>query len=91
MILGYLRGGETTYTLSTPSTLIGREPACDIVLESRSVSGQHATIEFSGDAAMLRDLNSRNGTFVNDTRVQNASIRLAHGDNIRFGYGTFRD
>eukprot|EP00698_Gefionella_okellyi_P002607 TRINITY_DN12444_c0_g1_i1.p1 TRINITY_DN12444_c0_g1~~TRINITY_DN12444_c0_g1_i1.p1 ORF type:complete len:873 (+),score=215.78 TRINITY_DN12444_c0_g1_i1:28-2646(+) len=86
MVFGFLRGGDATYTLTTASTLIGREPACDICLESRSVSGRHASIDFSAGAAHLRDLNSRNGTFVNETRVQNAIMPLAHADIIKFGY-----
>lgn len=87
MVYGYLRGGGMSHELTAPITLLGRDPTCDIAFASRSVSGRHASIEFGPDGALLRDLNSRNGTFVNDTRVQNASIPLAHGDVLRFGYG----
>ena len=34
----------------------------------------------------MKDLNSLSGTFVHDCRVQNAAVRLADGDSIRFGY-----
>ena len=33
----------------------------------------------------LQDLNTQQGTYVNDCRVQNAAVRLAPGDQIRFG------
>jgi pSer/pThr/pTyr-binding forkhead associated (FHA) protein len=45
-------------------------------------------LEFSDseNCFVLQDLNSREGTFVNDCRVQNAAVRLAAGDVVRFGY-----
>ena len=50
---------------------------------------QHAIIEYSEqeDCYVLQDLNSAQGTYVNDVRVQNAAVRLAPGDVIRFGFG----
>ena len=36
---------------------------------------------------ILQDLNTSHGCYVNDTRIQNAAVRLAHGDLIEFGYG----
>ena len=35
---------------------------------------------------MLHDLNSAQGTYVNNCRVQNSAVRLAPGDVIKFGY-----
>lgn len=35
---------------------------------------------------MLQDLNTSQGTYVNECRVQNATVRLAPGDLIKFGY-----
>ena len=59
------------------------------LLQSQGVDSQHALIEFSEqeDCYVLQDLNSAQGTYVNDCRVQNAAVRLAPGDVIRFGYG----
>ena len=50
---------------------------------------QHAIIEYSEqeDCYVLQDLNTSQGTYVNDVRVQNAAVRLAPGDIVRFGYG----
>ena len=50
---------------------------------------QHAVIEYneSDGCFVVQDLNSAHGTYVNECRVQNAAVRLAPGDVIRFGYG----
>jgi hypothetical protein len=52
------------------------------------VDYQHAVIEYceQEDCLILQDLNTAQGTYVNDVRVQNAAVRLAPGDRIRFGY-----
>ena len=51
------------------------------------VDYQHSVIEYNEaeDCFVLQDLNTQQGTFVNDCRVQNAAVRLAPGDEIRFG------
>lgn len=52
------------------------------------VDYQHAVVEYceQEDCLILQDLNTAQGTYVNDVRVQNAAVRLAPGDRIRFGY-----
>jgi pSer/pThr/pTyr-binding forkhead associated (FHA) protein len=35
---------------------------------------------------ILKDLNSSTGTYVHECRVQNAAVRLADGDFLRFGF-----
>lgn len=49
---------------------------------------QHAVIEYNDqeNVYVLKDLNTAQGTYVNDCRVQNAAIRMAPGDQIKFGY-----
>ena len=70
------------YPLENSQYVMGRHPDCDIVLESGSVSRQHAKIYKSGSNFVLEDLKSRNGTFVNG-RLINESTRLLEGDTIR--------
>ena len=50
---------------------------------------QHAVIEYNEAEGcfVVQDLNSAHGTYVNDCRVQNAAVRLASGEVIRFGFG----
>jgi len=61
--------------------VIGRHPGCDIVLDSASVSRQHAVVTLSTDGAFVEDLKSRNGTFVNGQMIATRH-RLDDGDEI---------
>jgi hypothetical protein len=65
-------------------TLLGRTTDCDLVLPDRSVSRTHAVILMSASGASIRDLNSRNGTWVNGLRV-GTDRRLRTGDRVRLG------
>ncbi len=63
--------------------VIGRDPACDVVLADPTVSRRHAVLESKGDVVRLRDLKSGNGTFVDGEAV--ADAELAGGERLRFG------
>jgi len=63
---------------------IGRGPSNDLVLTDDAVSWHHAQLWLEGGAPWLRDLGSRNGTFVNGQRCLGAS-KLASGDTVRLG------
>jgi pSer/pThr/pTyr-binding forkhead associated (FHA) protein len=62
---------------------VGRDPANDLVLDHRSVSRHHAVIERAADEFVLRDLDSRNGTWIGAARVSRAV--LADGDSVKIG------
>lgn len=66
--------------------LIGRSPLCTLRLSATDVSKEHATLRWVGDAWELRDLGSRNGTYVAGKRL-NTSERasLLAGTVLRFG------
>jgi len=64
-------------------TTIGRAPNCDVVLPERQVSRHHAEIERSEDSYLLRDLGSKNGTYVNGKEVDNEPYHLNDGDEIQ--------
>ncbi|UMG93422.1 FHA domain-containing protein [Nocardioides sp. TF02-7] len=70
---------------------IGREHTNDVVLDDPLVSRRHARLEpgAPGRAAVLHDLGSFNGTFVNGHRVQGA-VTLEAGAEVIFGNQTFR-
>jgi hypothetical protein len=59
---------------------IGRKPYNDIVIDHRAVSGQHATITLMLEDAILEDLGSTNGTFVNGAKVFRQ--KLTDGDTV---------
>ncbi|MBU2696017.1 FHA domain-containing protein [Nocardioides sp. WV_118_6] len=75
------------------SLTIGREHSNDIVLDDALVSRHHARLDPAGAApgglAVLHDLGSFNGTFVNGQRVQGA-VPLQVGSEVIFGNQTFR-
>ena len=64
--------------------VLGRDPDLELFLDSPDVSRRHARIMIAGDEATIEDLESKNGTFVTDRRLETAT-RLAHGDSIRVG------
>ena len=65
------------------SVTLGRLDDNTIVVDNLAVSGYHARIDKTGDDFILTDLQSTNGTFVNDKKV--TSHKLTHGDNIVVG------
>lgn len=65
------------------SITIGRKPENTVAIDNLAVSGYHARIDKTGGDYILTDLQSTNGTFVNDKRV--TSHRLKHGDNVIVG------
>ena len=62
---------------------VGREPGCDVLLDSPTVSRRHALVAPNGDGWIVRDLGSGNGTFLDARRVDEAP--LPNGVAIRFG------
>jgi DNA-binding response OmpR family regulator len=63
---------------------VGRAVENDIVISSKRVSREHATVRRDGRHVLLEDLNSANGTFLNDERVL-APVELKDGDQIAIG------
>jgi DNA-binding winged helix-turn-helix (wHTH) protein len=64
--------------------VLGRDPDLRIFLDEPGVSRRHAVIRIAGDQATLEDLGSKNGTFIEDQRLD-APRLLADGDVIRIG------
>lgn len=60
---------------------IGRHPDCDIIIDDASVSRHHARIDYDDGVYILNDLNSRNGTLLNNQPIHN-STRLFDGSEI---------
>lgn len=75
-------GGVFPLSSSSPVS-VGRSPANDVVLEDDAASGQHCRVRCENERFVLYDLESTNGTFVNDKRV--GRHPLSEGDVIRVG------
>jgi pSer/pThr/pTyr-binding forkhead associated (FHA) protein len=72
-----------THELTRDIVTIGRVPLNQIVLDHSTVSAQHAMLLRVGDSYWLKDLNSTNGTQINNLLVTDAMLK--DGDKIRFG------
>jgi hypothetical protein len=70
------------------TTTFGRGAHCDVQLLTHYVSREHARIVVTGDGVAIEDLGSRNGVYVNATRV--ARQQLRQGDSIKIGETQFR-
>lgn len=71
------------YQLASAVTVLGRGSEADLVIDDPGVSRRHAEITLEGDTAVVRDLGSTNGTFVEGTRATTA--RVADGGTITVG------
>jgi pSer/pThr/pTyr-binding forkhead associated (FHA) protein len=71
------------YPFLEDSVTVGRNEDNTIAIENLAVSGYHARIDKTGSDFILTDLQSTNGTFVNDKKV--VSHKLSHGDNVIIG------
>jgi adenylate cyclase len=77
--------GQQIVELRQTNTL-GRHPSNTIQLLDKIVSKEHCVIEQRGNAFILRDLGSLNGTFINRDRVTpEGEMGLKHGDEISLG------
>jgi len=66
------------------TTLVGRDPSCELFLDSSTVSRRHARLLVTDGRPGLEDLGSKNGTWVNGRRLE-APVALEDGDEVRFG------
>lgn len=72
--------------LLEPEHFIGRAPTCPLCIDERYVSAQHAVLRWTGDRWELKDLGSRNGTFLNQNRLKPGDEHVVHrGERMAFG------
>jgi DNA-binding winged helix-turn-helix (wHTH) protein len=79
-----LHGGERT-ELASGETLIGRDPGVGLFVDHPSVSRRHARIVVAEGSAAIEDLGSKNGTRVDDRKVE-APVALEDGARILVGH-----
>src|ERR1051325_5987039 len=84
-IAGRLKGA--VFSIEEFPVVIGRETAATLCLADASVSRRHCQIEKENDQILIHDLESLNGTFVNDVPVKRRALQ--HGDRVRIGDSQF--
>lgn len=79
------RGPKTgmTYVLPEGNTTVGRHPESDIFLNDVTVSRQHCRFLVEEGGLIVEDSGSTNGTYVNDARVDQATLKA--GDEVLVG------
>jgi len=84
-LLVVLRGPNTgaRFLLDSDDVSSGRHPDSDIFLDDVTVSRKHAAFRREGDAFLVRDVGSLNGTYVNRERID--EITLKTGDEVQIG------
>lgn len=86
ILFGILKTKKEVYKLNKERISIGRNRLSQIVINNNTISKDHAIIEFDEDNnAIIKDLNSSNGTYVNGQRLKVMPMRLKTGDKITFG------
>jgi pSer/pThr/pTyr-binding forkhead associated (FHA) protein len=69
---------------SIPEVIIGRDPACSFTIQDETVSSRHARLSYHHNQWWVEDLNSTNGSYLNDDRVYTPTVVIS-GDEIRCG------
>ncbi len=79
----YGSGTQHEVQLARTLAVLGRDPACDVVLNDTKCSRRHAVVEDRPEGLLVRDCGSANGIHVNGARVHTAILRP--GDTVRLG------
>jgi phosphoserine phosphatase RsbU/P len=76
-------GKECMARITAPQFAIGRNAGNDLILGQRGISRAHANVTVQNGEYFLQDLDSKQGTYLNDVRVNRA--RLINGDRVQLG------
>ncbi|MDE6475403.1 MAG: FHA domain-containing protein [Erysipelotrichaceae bacterium] len=86
----YLKNEKQSIYLTHEEGVLGRSSTCDYVLEDTHISKQHACIIWKNYQYYVKDLYSKNGTWLNSMRLDSTKIyRLLHKDILRFASYSF--
>jgi pSer/pThr/pTyr-binding forkhead associated (FHA) protein len=80
--------GHTDIALDRAVVLVGRHPWCDVRIASLRVSRRHCCLAQDGEAILVRDLSSTNGTWINGRRVEKGLLRP--GDELSIAHCRYR-
>jgi pSer/pThr/pTyr-binding forkhead associated (FHA) protein len=75
----------TRLSFAKPELVIGRDSECDFQIHDEAVSTRHARLTYRYLQWWVEDLQSTNGTFLNDQRVETSTV-IIKGDELRVGH-----
>jgi pSer/pThr/pTyr-binding forkhead associated (FHA) protein len=78
------KGGDQTVRLKEGENSVGRLSSADVMIDNPSISRHHAVIVVRGDTVLVRDAGSRNGTFVDEQKVEQET-EVPSTAEVRFG------
>jgi pSer/pThr/pTyr-binding forkhead associated (FHA) protein len=90
IVMGGPQNGQQIVLTEGKTLLIGRSKECDIIIEHPTISRKHAEISYSWNGAFVKDLESANGVYCNDVRIQD-TVRLRDRDEVRLGQHNSND
>lgn len=73
-----------SFELKEGTTFVGRDVACGVMIDDGSVSRKHAEFTLKGDKLTLKDLGSKNHTYINDQKISGA-VEVHEGVSLTFG------
>ncbi|QQR79668.1 MAG: FHA domain-containing protein [Deltaproteobacteria bacterium] len=83
IIDGAEKGRRFLFEAKSQDVVVGRDPGCELYIDSNVISRKHARFEKRFDTVTIFDLDSKNGTFVNRQKI--TEKRLQDGDVIHLG------
>lgn len=89
LVLFKKNGSQKSFALSSNITVIGRRSDCDLCIPLDDVSRRHCQFDRNSEVLEVRDLGSRNGTFLNGKQI-NGETPVKAGDYLRVGPLTFQ-
>ncbi|MBW6474276.1 MAG: FHA domain-containing protein [Anaerolineaceae bacterium] len=75
---------QEAFVIKQTDVLLGRDPNCKVHIPDETISAQHARLYLIDQYWWIHDLNSTNGTFLNDERIDQPCI-LADNDMLQVG------
>jgi pSer/pThr/pTyr-binding forkhead associated (FHA) protein len=79
---------KTTHKINQSEVLVGRDPNCKIHIQDETVSSQHVRIYYHDNNWWIVDLNSTNGTFLNEEMISHPCV-ITENDEVRIGQVKF--
>lgn len=84
LVFESLQGKPQAFDLKEGITVVGREAGCTIVVEDPSVSRRHAELVLKGGRLTIKDLGSKNHTYIDEQRIAK-EVEVTEGRAITFG------